>query len=115
MTTKRKVRAAEWAERVRAWQRSGLTAAEYGARQGIDGKQLQWWKWRLGAGAKKSGAKGSGERELRFVPARVVERARGETSRVEIVLTNGRVVRVTGRVEPETLAQVLRVAGAGGA
>jgi len=45
----------------------------------------------------------------------VVERARGETSRVEIVLTNGRVVRVTGRVEPETLAQVLRVAGAGGA
>lgn len=114
MTTRRKTSAAEWAERVREWKRSGLTAAEYGAQAGIDGKQLSWWKWRLGpgGGAERRGQTSSA-RGVQFVPARVVEQARRETGRVEIVLANGRIVRATGRVDGEALAQAIRVAEAG--
>jgi hypothetical protein len=50
-----------------------------------------------------------------FVPARVVDRARapGDDGRIEIVLGNGRVVRVTGAVDDAVLVQALRVAELG--
>ena len=37
MAAAKKVRAAEWAKRVERWQRSGLSAAAYGAQEGIQG------------------------------------------------------------------------------
>jgi len=45
MAGAKKVRAAEWAKRVERWQRSGLSAAKFGVREGIAGAQLSWWKW----------------------------------------------------------------------
>jgi hypothetical protein len=38
--------AAEWASLVEAWTKSGLSAAEFGAKRGIEGARLKWWKWR---------------------------------------------------------------------
>lgn len=118
-----KTTAAGWARRVERWKRSGLTAAEFGAREGVEGKQLSWWKWHLSRRA-------AGETPLRrldgasrrapplsFVPARVVDGAAPPPAdgRVEIVLGNGRVVRLTGAVDDAVLVQALRVADVGGA
>jgi len=117
-----KTTAAGWARRVERWKRSGLTAAEFGAREGFDGKQLSWWKWHLSqrAAGETSPARSKGATQsesVTFVPARVVDRARapGVDGRIEIVLGNGRVVRVTGAVDDAVLVQALRVAELGGA
>lgn len=37
----------EWSARVARWKESGLTAAEFGAREGISARSLEWWRWRL--------------------------------------------------------------------
>lgn len=48
---------------------------------------------------------------MRFVPARIVERAAParSDSRVEVVLTNGRVVRIVGAVDAKVLMDTLQV------
>jgi transposase len=109
MAGAKKVRAAEWAKRVERWQRSGLSAAAYGAREGIPGEQLSWWKWHLGRRAvapQREVALG----KVRFVPARVVERAAPARAggQVEVVLGNGRIVRIMGAVDSKLLADTIR-------
>jgi len=44
-TTKRS--AAEWTDEVRAWRRSGRTAASYARRRGLKATTLSWWAWKL--------------------------------------------------------------------
>lgn len=39
--------AAEWADEVRAWRRSGKTAAGYARRRGLKATTLSWWAWKL--------------------------------------------------------------------
>ena len=48
--------------------------------------------------------------KVRFVPARVVERAAAEPAggQVEVVLGNGRLVRIVGAVDPKLLADTIR-------
>lgn len=109
MAGAKKIRAAEWAKRVERWQRSGLSAAEYGSREGISGDQLSWWKWRLGRKVMvPRGEVALGK--VRFVPARVVERAAPASTggQVEVVLGNGRLVRIVGAVDPKLLADTIR-------
>jgi hypothetical protein len=107
-TTRRKASAAQWAERVQRWQQSGLTVEHFGRREGFDPRQLRWWKWSLG----KRAAGGAGASVASFLPVRVVARAAptAPPSAVEIVLGNGRRVRVLGPVDPDVLAAVLEAA-----
>jgi hypothetical protein len=37
-----------WSERVRRWQTSGLSAAAFAAREGVNAKTLSFWRWNLG-------------------------------------------------------------------
>jgi len=109
MAKTKKVRAAEWAKRVERWKRSGLSAAAYGAREGIPGDQLSWWKWHLGRKASVP-QRGAGAAPVTFVPARLVDRGppvRAE-GQVEVVLGNGRLVRVVGAVDLKVLADTIR-------
>jgi len=53
MAKKQKTTAQEWAARVKRWQRSGLSAPEIGRREGFDGRQLTYWKWRFGQKSKR--------------------------------------------------------------
>jgi hypothetical protein len=73
-------------------------------------EQLSWWKWHLAR--KAAAAKGSpGLAKMRFVPARIVEQsapARSD-SRVEVVLTNGRVMRIVGAVDVKLLTELIQV------
>jgi hypothetical protein len=43
----RETRAA-WAQRIERWQRGGLTAERFAAREGINPRTLAFWKWKLG-------------------------------------------------------------------
>lgn len=113
-----KTSAAEWAKRVERWKQSGLTAAQYGAQTGLDSKQLFWWRWHLGRQTKATAAPKDRARQaagMTFLPARIVEPAPPVGGgQVEIVLANGRIVRVTGSVDAAVLAQVVRAAESDG-
>jgi len=41
--------AEQWRALVSAWQRSGLSAAEFGRKHGVNGQRLAWWRWKLAA------------------------------------------------------------------
>jgi hypothetical protein len=98
----------DWAERIKRWKNSGLTAAEFGEREGLAAKQLHWWSWHLG---RKPVASAS-EAPLRLLPVRVVpSRAEGvrEATPLEIVLQSGHILRVASGFDPATLRSVLSV------
>lgn len=37
-----------WVRRVRRWKKSGLTAKDFAAREGVNAKTLSYWRWKLG-------------------------------------------------------------------
>ncbi len=118
---------AEWSERVKRWKRSGLSAAEFGRREGLKAEQLYWWSWKLGASDPAPAPD-----EPRFLPVRVVGSLPAAPSRpaaelvttsssggaaavIEIALPNGRLVRVPPGFDPATLERVLSIAAEAGA
>ena len=115
MATKQRTTARVWAARVKRWQRSGLSAPEFGRREGFKGEQLTWWKWHLSRISKKaappkrkqsrSKPKQAPAKAARFVPVKLP--ATVSASVLEIVLGNGRVVRVPTGCDGVWLAQVL--------
>ena len=99
----------EWAELVDRWQRSGLSAEAFAARERIKAKRLTWWRWKLHASAT------SPPEPAQFLPVHVVESSPSTapaTAAVEIALPNGRVVRVPPGFDAATLVRVLEIAGA---
>jgi transposase len=100
---------AEWKKRVEKWNKSGKTADEFAAEEGIQAKQLGWWRWKLGVEAAPVKAAGAPS----FLPVRVVE-PRAPTVLVsalmDIMLPNGRIVRVAPGFNLAALAHVLRIA-----
>ena len=38
---------AEWTKVVARYERSGLSAKAFAAREGISARSLSWWKWKL--------------------------------------------------------------------
>lgn len=102
-----RVRAAQWAERVSAWQRSGLTLARFAAQNGYNSRRLSWWRWALARRAAPTSASAGAT----FVPVRVVATPEATSpAAIEIVLGNGRQVRVRGAFDADHLAQVLAAA-----
>jgi hypothetical protein len=99
---------ADWAERIKRWKNSGLTAAEFGEREGIAAKQLHWWSWHLG----KQAVPSASEAPLRLLPVKVVASRdvhMPKATPLEIVLQNGHLVRVAPGFDPVTLRSVLSV------
>lgn len=47
-------RRAEWARRVRQWERSGKAAAAFSADIGVNPKTFAYWRWKLRQGAEPS-------------------------------------------------------------
>ena len=41
--------AAEWAELLEEWSRSGRSIAEFAEARGLKARTLGWWRWKLGA------------------------------------------------------------------
>jgi transposase len=99
---------AEWNERVRKWERSGLTIEEFARREGIKAKQLGWWRWKLSSTKVAAPPPGL---EPRFLPVRVVASAPPPApSPIEIALSNGHLVRVLPGFDPAMLEHILSIA-----
>jgi hypothetical protein len=90
----------EWARRVRDWEASGLSAADYGRRRHLRPGALTWWRWKLSHDEATSPA---------FVEVHVVDDVADAPS-VEVVLTNGRIVRVPPSFDDDALARVMSLA-----
>ena len=114
--------AAEWAEEVVAWKRSGSSARAYALGRGISASTLAWWSSRGETGHTVSLASVSpSSRRTRvraggheFLPVKIVAPVE-DTPRVEaeIVLVGGRRVRVAGAMTLEQLARLLQVVEGG--
>lgn len=90
-----------WAARVREWKRSGLTAAEFGQREGLRPRTLTWWSSEL----RRS--------PLALAKPPVVEvmvaRKDPAASSLEVVLANGVRVTVPIGFDEATLTRLLTV------
>lgn len=101
--------AAQWAELVAKWKRSGLTAKKFGAREGVGPKSLTWWSWRLGKEQAPETAVPA------FVPVHIVERecapmsATSPERHVDILIDGCNTVRVLPGFDEQTLRRVLDV------
>ncbi|RMH14563.1 MAG: IS66 family insertion sequence hypothetical protein [Gemmatimonadetes bacterium] len=89
----------EWVRRVRELEESGETAAAFARRRRWNAKSLTWWRWKLGQ-----------ETPPEFVELAVTEPEPLADERLEVVLVNGRVIRVPPQFDRDDLATVLAVA-----
>lgn len=88
-----------WAAKVRAWNRSGLTAARFAAKHRLSENSLRWWKWKLGGGEE-------------LEPEQFVEVAMdGHASSAGLELTSpgGWTIRLPSGFEADELARVVSV------
>jgi hypothetical protein len=110
----------EWAVRVARWIDSGLSAAEFGSREGMHPRRLTWWKWWLGSKASSKPSK----RALTRRSATATLKAGGtaispltfvemtgpvQGTAVEVVLPSGVRIQVRPGFDSGTLGRLLDV------
>ena len=107
----------EWRAEVERWRRSGLDSAKYAEQHGIKRVRLLWWSSQLRAAEDKGRRRRVAAGEVSFLPVRVQQSGStaerdpvGERGQIEVVLGNGRLVRVVGPVDSVALAGVLSAA-----
>jgi hypothetical protein len=102
-----------WEERIARWQQSKLSAEEYAPLEGVRPSSLKWWRWRLSGEARRAGPVKDGPAKAAFIevgaPAPAPEAPAQTSLRFEVVLRNGRVVRVPAGFIDSELARVLAV------
>lgn len=104
--------AAQWARLVKAWKKSGETAAEFAASRGVTGQTLTWWKWRLSHRADLTRVDEPAEREeMRLVAVQVEPpRAGAEaTAAWELITARGDILRVYAGTASSELVAVVQV------
>lgn len=97
---------AEWEQRIARWERSGLSKEDFGQREGLAPEKLNWWRWEL---RRKSATKAIARRPA-FVEVNAIEQLGPSGERVEVVLGNGRIVRVPATFDDAVLGRVLAIA-----
>ncbi len=110
---------------VEAWRRSGESRLRFAARHGIDPKRLRRWIVRLArataSATRRSARRRAGPTSVQFHPVHVVEGAEAVTPSpgpathgIEVVLGDGRSIRVPPGFAAADLARVLAVVEAAG-
>ncbi len=102
---------AQWAELVKAWEKSGETAAAFAAALGLKPQTLSWWKWRLAARGRTEPTRSvdAEPEEMRLVPVRLTDMAASPDAKPawEVLSARGDVLRVyAGGCSPELVAVV---------
>jgi transposase len=96
-----------WRQQVRSWQRSGLTICEFCRRNHLAEHNFHAWRRELAWRDRETN--GQEGHPATFIPLVVkAEPPRAEAA-IEIVLANGRNIRVRPGFEAETLTQVVAV------
>lgn len=106
-------KSAEWVEEVRAWRASGQSAGAYAEQHGLHAGTLAGWGTKLRDVAAEAGpvaARSRASSPMHFLPVRVSTSIDQEPALIELVLRNGRRVRVSGAFDGEVLARALTIA-----
>ena len=99
----------QWEQRIRKWQRSGMDAESFAAREGLKAERLRWWRWHLGFGPR--GKKSSEPTQfVEVVLPGVAEEKSGapEGSELEVLIGKRRVLVRPG-FDAQSLRRVLAV------
>lgn len=108
----------EWANRVGRWRESKLGREEFAAQEGVSGKRLAWWDWKL----RKLGVVPPEEpRPEASAPSFVRLEVAGpfpsveQAEPLELVLSGGQRVRIPVGFDAGTLSRVVSVLAGGAA
>lgn len=102
-----------WQGHVEGWGRSGLTGLRYSEVHGVSPGSLYAWKNKLSRDREAPIARnnllrgGAEQNATRFVPAKVTGFKAPAEGVLEVLLDNGRIIRIRGLVEAEVLARTL--------
>lgn len=112
-----------WKERLERMRNGGLGIDEFAVREGVKPAALRWWRWRLGGDHREKTTRPvttpSPTPPQRARPRTVFVEVEAATpsaplaaicSRFEVVLGNGRVVRVPAAFSESEFARVLAIA-----
>ena len=105
MATKR-AKWQEWERRVEAWHSSGEPAAALAERNGWNARTLTWW---ASQGLRARRAVIAAADKVKFVEVAPERNVPSRTGVIDVVLRNGRRLRIRGVVDPETLGALARV------
>jgi len=97
-------KAAEWAERVRAWRRSGLSSSEFSRGQEFTGRALLWWSSHFGRHGYPKPSRGVSRG---VTLARVVRTPSVSSASAVVIELAGARVLVAAGAEPATVSMVL--------
>ena len=110
---KRYWREAEARQVIQAWEQSGQALSRFAAKHGLKAARLARWASRFGkrgVGRREGVRAGAAPLKLRFHPVALIGNAPAvETRAIEVVLLDGRRVRVPSGVASEDLDRVLGV------
>lgn len=88
------------------WKRSGLSVRTFCRAEGLNQGTFYWWRREL---------KRRDQPKPAFLPVRILpERVESSSGGIEVVLANGRSVRVRAGFDPQTLVRVVELLEEGG-
>jgi len=98
-----------WRRHVAGWRRSGLTVRAYCVAEGLPEANFYAWRRTLAERDRQAARRGRDSSIAAFVPVRVVSDVTPSTSRslFEVVLANGRVLRLGADVDLQVVRQLL--------
>lgn len=95
-----------WRQVLTRWKRSGLSVRAFCEAEGLNPMTVYWWRRELARRDQSQPA---------FLPVRILaESAEPSTIGIEVVLVNGRSVRVEAGFDPRTLVCVVEALEQGG-
>lgn len=95
-----------WRQVLARWKRSGLSVRAFCEAEGLNSMTVYWWRREL---ARRDQSRPA------FLPVRVLaEATEPSTIGIEVVLANGRSVRVGAGFDPRTLVRVVELLEQGG-
>lgn len=92
-----------WRETVARWKRSGLSAKEFAAREGVSARTLSWWSSAMRRGTRAE----RGMPETAMTPIEIALPTRAATQHAEIAVA-GAVVRVEIGADLDYVCELVR-------
>ena len=104
------VKERRWRKLLGQWQRGDLTVRDFCEDHGLNEHAFYWWRRVIAERDREQASADTSGAEALFVPLHVTPEARADgTALLEVVLLNGRLVRVPAGFDATTLRQVLDV------
>jgi hypothetical protein len=103
-----KTTAAVWAERVRAWRASGLSATDFARPEAYRGKTLSWWASEL---KRRERVQASAAPKVAMARVRVVRRTQERDEAISIVVAGAHVTLRRG-LDAALLREIVAALGA---